>query len=309
MADRWIDPTEYPKEQAKTLPSVFIVGAGVVGTALATSMARAGIQVNGLHGRQAAQPEGAPRLPPSVATSSGEIPSILSQSDVVVIAVRDERVPEMAERLVRERRLGSHQVVFHNSGANSARSILAPVIPHVRAVGTFHPLVSFADPRSASEQFAEIAFAIEGDEHARAVGRQIAAALGARSIVIEPHDMALYHAGAVIAANYLVALADVARQLFVGAGVAPEEALPALIPLLQSTVRALAAGGSPGMLRGPVEWANVASTEERLALMKARAPEALPLYRLLGRHVLGLARRSAALDPDSASRLAELFED
>ena len=39
----------------------------------------------------------------------------------------------------------------------------------MRAVGTLHPLVSFADPRVAVEALHEVAFGIEGDEPARAM--------------------------------------------------------------------------------------------------------------------------------------------
>ena len=137
-------------------------------------------------------------------------------------------------------------------------------MPHVRAVGTLHPLVSFADPRVAVEALKEVAFGIEGDEPARAVAKRIVRALGARAVFLEAENLALYHAGAVMASNYVVALADTAQTLLVAAGVPPEQALPALIPLLTSVVHNLAQLGLPGALTGPVERGDVSSVEQHL---------------------------------------------
>ena len=227
----------------------------------------------------------------------------------MIISVRDERVPEVAERLAKEKRLRSNQILLHTSGANPARTILAPALPFVRAVGTLHPLVSFADPRVAVETLKDVAFGIEGDEPARAIAKRIVRALGARAVFLEAENLALYHAGAVMASNYVVAMADTAQTLLVRAGVPPDQALPALIPLLTSVVHNLAQLGLPGALTGPVERGDVSSVERHLKTLEARAPELLALYRLVGRDVLRLAREKTKLDPAGAARIEALFSE
>jgi len=177
----------------------------------------------------------------------------------------------------------------------------------VRAVGTLHPLVSLADPRVAVEALKEVAFGIEGDEPARATAKRIVRALGARAVFLEAENLALYHAGAVMASNYVVALADMAQTLLVRAGVPPDQALPALIPLLTSVVHNLAYLGLPGALTGPVERGDVSSVERHLKTLEANAPELLALYRLVGRDVLRLAKEKAKLDPEGAARIEALF--
>jgi len=289
-------------------PSVFIMGAGVVGTALAARLVRASLPVIGLHGRQVELSDAA-RAISGVVASTGDIPNIISESDVVIISVRDERVPEVAERLAKEKRLRSNQILLHTSGANPARTILAPALPFVRAVGTLHPLVSFADPRVAVETLKDVAFGIEGDEPARAIAKRIVRALGARAVFLEAENLALYHAGAVMASNYVVAMADTAQTLLVRAGVPPDQALPALIPLLTSVVHNLAQLGLPGALTGPVERGDVSSVERHLKSLEARAPELLALYRLVGRDVLRLAREKTKLDPAGAARIEALFSE
>jgi predicted short-subunit dehydrogenase-like oxidoreductase (DUF2520 family) len=306
------DPRAIDEGPAEPTPSVFIMGAGVVGTALAVRLARAGVTVTGLHGRQVALTDAARASSGvvGVVRSTGEIPQILSESDVVIVSVRDDRIPEVAARLVSEGRLRPGQILLHTSGANPARAILAAAVPHVRAVGTLHPLVSFADARVAvieEEGLSEIAFGIEGDEPARALAKQIVRALGARAVFLEAENLALYHAGAVIASNYVVAMADAARSLLIKAGVPADQALPVLIPLLASVVQNLAQVGLPGALTGPVERGDVTVVERHLGTLAARAPELVDLYRLVGRGVLRLAREKAKIDPASAARLEALF--
>ena len=294
---------------AEALPSVFIMGAGVVGTALAARLVRAGVPVIGLHGRQV---EGTNEVPAisGVVRSTGQIPPTLSASDAVIISVRDDRAPEVAARLASEGRLRPGQILLHTSGANPARAVLAAAVPHVRAVGTLHPLVSFANPRVPLTEdggLRDVAFGIEGDEPARAMALRIVRALGARAVILEAENLALYHAGAVMASNYVVAMADAAQSLLVKAGVPADQALPVLIPLLASVVQNLAQVGLPGALTGPVERGDVTVVERHLGALATRAPELVELYRLVGRDVLRLAQEKARLDPANAARLEALF--
>jgi predicted short-subunit dehydrogenase-like oxidoreductase (DUF2520 family) len=306
MSEAEVNARALSEGPAEPTPSVFIMGAGVVGTALAARLVRAGIPVIGLHGRQVELSDAA-RAISGVVASAGDIPAIFSESDVVIISVRDERVPEVAERLVKEKLLRREQVLLHTSGANAASSILGVARPYVRAVGTLHPLVSFADPRVAAQEIEQVAFGIEGDEPARRAAKRIVRALGARAVFLDAENLPLYHAGAVVASNYVVALADMAQSLLVKAGVPQEQALPALIPLLESVVQNLKRVGLPGALTGPVERGDVSSVEQHLKILETRAPELLGIYKLVGLDVLRLAQEKSKLDAATVARLEALF--
>lgn len=294
------------QEDSDPTPVVFIMGAGVVGTALAARLVRAGVPVAGLHGRQAELSDAASAIS-GVLASSGEIPDILNHADVVIISVRDERIKEIVDRLVREKRLNREQILLHTSGANASGDILGAARAHVRALGTLHPLVSFADARLAVERMRTVAFGIEGDPIARRVAGKLVALMGARSVVLDSRNLALYHAGAVMVSNYVVALADLGKTLLVEAGVPPDEALPVLIPLMTSVVQNLAQVGLPGALTGPVERGDVSSVELHLDILKKRAPQVMDLYKLVGRHVLRIALQKNPLDADAVARLETLF--
>src|SRR5204863_2652580 len=123
------------------------------------------------------------------------------------------RIPELAARLVAEKRLRKDQVVLHTSGSLPAAEALAAARGKVAGVGTLHPLIAVTDAPGALENLAGAAFGIEGDEEAVRRARKLVRMMGGRELELRAEDMALYHAGAVVASNYVVALADIARGL------------------------------------------------------------------------------------------------
>ena len=127
---------------------------------------------------------------------------------------------------------------------------------------------------------------LEGDDRALDAGEQLAGALGMHPVRLAPGGKAAYHAGAVIASNYVVVLASLAEGLARRAGVPPAEARALYLPLMQGTVANLALGPASA-LTGPVRRGDAATVRRHLA---ALAPEDRALYRALGLVALGLAR-------------------
>jgi predicted short-subunit dehydrogenase-like oxidoreductase (DUF2520 family) len=287
---------------AEPTPSVFVVGAGAMGASLARALVRAGVPVLGLHGRgntsKASALSGA-------LVSTGEYPALLAEADVVIVAVRDTHIPEVAGALAARSRLRTRQVILHTAGSRAAHDVLGPARAAVAGVGTLHPLVSLTGAPGTEDNLEGAAFALEGDEAARALGKRLVGLMGGQVLALPPELMALYHAGAVFASNYVVALVDVARGLLVSAGLDDQQAQTALWPLLASVVRNLAAVGLPAALTGPVVRGDVGSVERHVEALAKGAPHELELYQRLGREVLRLARaRSDGPADEIAARLA-----
>jgi predicted short-subunit dehydrogenase-like oxidoreductase (DUF2520 family) len=107
-----------------------------------------------------------------------------------------------------------------------------------------------------------------------------------------------YHAGAVIASNYVVVLAAMAARIAGTAGIAAEDAAALYLPLMQGTVANLAMGPAAA-LTGPIRRGDAATVRAHLA---ALAPGDRELYRELGRAALRLARE-AGLAPEVAAEV------
>ena len=205
---------------------------------------------------------------------------------------------------VREEASRDRKYVLHLSG-----TLGSEVLAAAREAGAFplafHPVQTFAAP--GPRLFEGITCAVEGDREAVAFGRELAEFLGARPVEVRREDKALYHAGLAVACNYLVALAEAGRALLERAGLGPT-ALDALLPLLRGTVENLARVGLPGALTGPISRADLATLRAHLDALRERAPEFLPLYRILGSRTVDLALRKGTIDERQAAEMRRLLE-
>ncbi len=156
--------------------------------------------------------------------------------------------------------------IAHTSGATP----LAALDPHTRRFGV-HPLQTFIRARGPEQL--DGAFAAVTGETADAVqrGLWLARVLGLRPFELAEDARAVYHAGAVVASNYLVTLFRAAASLFESAG-APVEGL---VPLMRRTVE------NSFELTGPIERGDEQTVEDHREAIAETRPELTPLYDVL----------------------------
>jgi predicted short-subunit dehydrogenase-like oxidoreductase (DUF2520 family) len=254
---------------------ISIIGAGRMGRGLAIALGRAGAEV-------------------ALLTRSRR-PEEIQCAALVLLAVPDDAIMSVAAGLARESAVTAPQVVLHLSGLLDRRA-LEPLAATGAALGSFHPLQAVADPSAAPELLTGSFAGLEGDERALTAGTWLAATLGMRPVRLAPGVKPAYHAGAVIASNYAVVLADMAERLARQAGLSAADAAAMYLPLMQGTVANLA-GGAVAALTGPIRRGDAATVRAHLA---ALAPEDRELYRQLGLAALRLARE-AGLAPAAAA--------
>lgn len=270
-----------------------IIGPGRAGLGLALALRRAGVRVLGVHGRRHKP------MPRGIALSVGGLPPWLAEAGVVLVAVRDEALAPVVVELAEPGLLHSGQAVLHLSGARSSE-VLAPLRHCGAAVGSMHPLMTVSeDPKRAAKHFAGATFALEGDVAAVSAADAIARRLGGRPVMIAPELKPAYHAGAVFASNYVVVLLAAAERLLAEAGIPPEAARAALLPLARATLDNVAAVGVEQALTGPVARGDTETVTRHLGVV---APELRPVYVELARLALDLAR-AAGLSEERARAL------
>ncbi len=113
-------------------------------------------------------------------------------------------------------------------------------------IGSFHPLVAFADTDRAVAALHGATIAIEGDDQLVDLLAEMAEAIGgARRSGSRPARKAAYHAAAVLAAGGFVALLDAIAELGRVAGLDEAGALAVYGPLIEQTLgNAAAPSGS-----------------------------------------------------------------
>jgi predicted short-subunit dehydrogenase-like oxidoreductase (DUF2520 family) len=289
-------------------PSTFLVGAGPVATALAGALRLGGVPVLGLWARRPAAARAAGAIA-GVAAFSSAPPDLLLEADVVLIAVRDGAIGEVAERLVGTGLVSRRHVFLHCSGARSSAEAFAPVLAggerRVGGVGTLHPLRAIADGRTAMRSLKGTFFGVEGDERGRAAAQLLVAALGGQALALDGQHMPAYHAACAFASNYLVTLLDAAVATLGRAGLPEREALAALVPLAQGALANVAERGVAGGLTGPIRRGDELTVARHLeAIAGERA--LVELYEALGRRTCDIAARLSGDDAPDAHGLTAI---
>ena len=216
--------------------SVCVVGAGRVGKAVAGRLAE--------------------RIPTRIAGRDLEC----GNADLVLLCVPDRTIGEIAPRV------SVGPWIAHTSGACR----LEALAPHERRF-SLHPLQTFTVERGP-EQLDGAWAAVSGvDAEAVATGRELARLLGLEPFTLADEHRPLYHAGATVAASFLVTLHSAAAELFAAAG-APAAALE---PLMRRTIENGFAPTGPHV-RG--DWPTV---EDHVDAIREHRPVLEPLYRVL----------------------------
>jgi len=282
-------------ERGRPTHSVFVVGAGRLGGALARSLVATGWKVE-TWTRSARKV----RIPGS-RQREGELPEKL-QADLILLTVPDRVIAPLALLLADSERIGKGQVVAHCSGALGLE-VLAPLRDRGAHTGSLHPLASAS---SASTDLRGHAAAIEGSPKALRLLRRVARDTGLRPIAVDPDQRGVYHAAASLAANGLVSLADLATELLTSAGVSREMALEALLPLFDSALKGLSSRGLPDALTGPVARGDAAVIQAHLDALAGTPADAV--YRELSRRALDLARAQGKAEPEALERVEALLD-
>jgi predicted short-subunit dehydrogenase-like oxidoreductase (DUF2520 family) len=204
-------------------------------------------------------------------------------ADLVLVAVRDGEIVGTSLALARARAVKPGALVLHLSGAVPSAA-LAPLRAQGARTAALHPLQTFADGGARLEG---VHWFHEGD--ARGECTALVRRLGGRLHPLDPSRKALYHAAAVAASNYLVAVEDLAVRLAEAAGVPRGQALSALLPLVRGTVRNLERVGLPGALTGPVARGDAETVRTHRRALRAAGKALDEAYAALGRHALRMA--------------------
>lgn len=278
-------------------PNTFVIGAGPVGTSLAGALRLGGVPVLGLWARRPPAARAAGAIA-GVAAFSAAPPDLMLESDVVIVAVRDDAIAEVAEMLVATGLITAQHVMMHCSGAISAETAFAGVRDRVGGIATLHPLRAIGDARAAMRSLPGTVFGVEGDAAGRPVAHNLVQSIGGTALELSSEQMAAYHAAAAMASNYVVALIDAAAAVLATAGIDQRDAVAALVPLARGSLDNVAERGVVDGLTGPIQRGDRATVNRHLEALAA-TPELAGLYRALGRRTLALARAAKAADsPD-----------
>ncbi len=263
---------------------LIVVGPGRAGTALALAASTAGHRIVAVAGRD---PEATSSAASAVGADALDIADAMPEADLVVVAVRDDAIGEVASSIAATAAVAAPGAV-HLSGAVPV-SALAPLADAGLAIGSFHPLQTLPDAASGAARLAGAWAAITatGALHDRLV--ELAGSIGMRHFDLDDDRKAVYHAAAAAAANFPLAALIMAESLFAAAGVP----FAAARPLVEAVVANAFDLGPRASLTGPVARGDAGTVESQIHAVSERAPALADDFRTL---VVVLARIAGAVE-------------
>lgn len=293
------------------MKTVAIIGAGRVGGAIGRLLAKAGYPIAAVTARTRETAEKAALFIGASRTTTDAVTAAAS-ADIVFITTPDGAIRPVCEDVAARGGFRKGTVVIHTSGAQTIGLLeAAQRAGAYRAV--LHPLQSVPTRELGEKNIPGSYFRIEADPEALDTARGLATALGGAELVMPkwssgPESAALYHAGAVAASNYFVALVDMSLRFYEALGADRSEALKAILPLIRGTLANIETAGVPVALTGPIMRGDADTVRGHLEAMASRTPELLPLYKALARHTVQVAKDKGSIRAAAADEILKMTE-
>jgi predicted short-subunit dehydrogenase-like oxidoreductase (DUF2520 family) len=266
-----------------------IIGAGRVGRAVGQKLRLAGWHVTAVVTRSAASARRAVR-DIGAGRPHGKLTRSLLDAGIVLIAVPDDEIIHIAERLARMgREEWRGKVILHTSGALDNRA-LAPLERVGASTGSIHPLQSFSTRVVPSLD--GIFMVIEGMPDAIRVARRIAHDLGGVPLRLRGGDKQAYHAAGVFSAAHVLALLETGARILTRTGFSRRQATAALLQLSRQVLSNFERFGPSVAWSGPAprgDFGTIAGHMRALGKFPAEYGDAYAAMHRLGARVL--ARR------------------
>lgn len=241
-----------------------IVGPGRAGGSIAIASTRVGHEIVGVLTRSGESPFG------PVLDWTDELP----EADVLFVAVRDDAIATVVERLVPI--AGNVAVATHLSGFVPVLT-LHPFQEAGIAVAGFHPLQSMPDPEMGAKALSGAYVGIGGDPLAVDTLTHLAGTLDMEPFRLDDDSRPAYHAAAAAASNFVVTSLAVAADLFESAGIDPKVSRP----LVERAMANVYKEGARRSLTGPITRGDIDTVIGHLTAAHEVSDEVGKQFRLM----------------------------
>ncbi|MBC7253561.1 MAG: DUF2520 domain-containing protein [Actinobacteria bacterium] len=283
-----------------------VIGGGRVGTAVGYLLSRTGREVAAVACRSEESLKRAGEyIPGSYLTT--DMVRAAKRGNVLLITTPDDLIADACITLASAGAIKRGSYVVHMSGALGL-DVLEAAEEAGAATASVHPLQTFADVKGAVRKIPGSVFAVTArDPRTVEWAEGLVRLLGGEPVRLAEENKVLYHLGAVMASNLLVALEHAAELLYQEIGMEGEKALRALLPLIEGTVGNLRRLGTEKALTGPVARGDIGIVRRHLEKLEEEDREKhLRAYVALTRFALDLAE--ANLSRSRSQEMEELLE-
>lgn len=262
-------------------PTIAIVGAGNLGTALALALRAAGYRIDSVIARGEGKSLTRARRLATQIGSKATIGVEQVNARILWLCVPDNAIARATASMA-DRFQGRGKVALHSSGVLSSDE-MAPLRRKGVSVASVHPLMTFV--QRSRPTLAEVSFAVEGDAKALRSARRIVRDLGGEPFTIRKKDKSAYHALGTFASPLLTSLLATTERVASLAGMTSRAARRRMLPILLQTVRNYGSLGPARGFSGPMVRGDVDTVRRHLEVLHS-VPVPRQVYLALARAAL-----------------------
>ncbi len=287
-------------------PEVALIGPGRLGCAIAKRLYEAGYPLAAVISRnQTRAAEACSYIGCSTEVAAVQLKKTTT-AQIILLAVPDDQIQKVAKQIRSETHFTNPMTMIHFSGCHPAQ-IMGSNTPLLSLL-SLHPLLPFADRQTAYMNLQQCPCALESESpQTLLLGEVLVDAIGGQPFKLDPDKKPLYHTAACVASNYLVTLLASARDLLVTCGIAEDQAIPLLLPLVQASLNNVRDFGPEQGLTGPIVRGDSGTVSNQIKSLKNGAPELLQLYLHLGLATVKNSHKSGRLNSKAALEMQALL--
>jgi predicted short-subunit dehydrogenase-like oxidoreductase (DUF2520 family)/catechol 2,3-dioxygenase-like lactoylglutathione lyase family enzyme len=280
-------------------PTIAIVGPGRAGSTLARALLASGYHIAAVAGRH---PEHVQELAAEVTARPVQTAAdAVRLAQLTILAVPDDSILAVAAELAEAAASAlKGRSVVHLSGARD-RAPLAALSGRGAQTGVWHPLQTFTKARDAVRNIPGSLFGVDADPPLRDTLTRMVEELHGEAFDLRGVDRSLYHAAAVLVANYSITLQAEATALMEEAGLDRQTAYRGLTRLLLgSAMNSLKVEQPQDALTGPAARGDTETVKRHVEALSSD-PQLRDLYQTLAARTIRLARhQTPPSDHDAA---------
>ena len=259
--------------------TIGFIGAGKVGFSLGKYLSQHGQTLSGYLSKN-------PRVAREAAAfteskSYEDMAVFLMETDIVFITTADDQIKHVWNILKKHDIRG--KLIAHTSG-----SLASTIFTGIKETGAYgyslHPFMAISSRTEGHKRLNVSTFTLEGDEkHLETMAGLLPK--HNKLNIIDGKNKALYHASAVFASNFTVALAHISDSMLKHIGIDDTDTV---LNIMENTIVNLKASGIIKSLTGPVERGDTETIERHMANLSGQN---LKIYEALSTDLIHIAEQ------------------
>ncbi|MGH4123139.1 MAG: Rossmann-like and DUF2520 domain-containing protein [Clostridium sp.] len=259
------------------------IGCGKVGFSLGKYFSLKGITLSGYYSKFYKDAIEASEFTSSKAYEN--INDLVQDSSMIFITTPDDSIHEVLQKLSTLNL--TNKIICHTSGSLTS-SIFLDINNSDAFAYSIHPIFPFSDKYNSYKNLQNAHFSIEGPEYYIHELKDFIRSLGNKSFTINKEDKALYHLANVTVSNLVLSLINTGCSYLSQCGISENDALQALLPLIQNNIDNIKTKGFISALTGPIERNDLNTVKQH---MGAAPIGDIQIYKNLSLKLLALSEK------------------